>query len=106
MIPSRSFPLKLEVNGLEKGPSFENHETQRYIEHELCLIQENTSMYGARHLNTTCFVQDFYKFKKKSIFFSSCRNASFGHPNRSSRGIFFILKIEREIRSHKNHIGA
>jgi hypothetical protein len=68
--------------------------------------QQNIVFYGARHLNTTCFVQDFYKFKKNSIFFSSCRNASFGHPNRSSRGIFIILKIEREIHSHRSHIGA
>ena len=52
--------------------------------------------YGARHLETTCFVQVFLRFKKNLKNNLSGKNVPFNERNNPSRPIVDWVKIERE----------
>ena len=62
--------------------------------------------YGAVHLATACFVQNFPTCNNKHRLYSSWQNFPFEDTNKSPRGIFNWLKIEQEILLLMTQIGA
>ena len=53
-------------------------------------------MYGAVHLVTACFVQNFHFLRKKPIFNPSWETAPFNNANKTPRGIFICMKTGRD----------